>query len=284
MSPLFSPAFSASAANHLSKQGAVARSKTVITNLRGNDSRKGLGHEGQMRASEAFSKALEQIALQINREEAFIADFLQITDSAISYADYMDLDSYFKRQANKVLNKGMSPATVKLHRSALDLIFGFLAGELKDWVEGAMQRERMHIFGTVATCEHFLKEAQAGNSMFFMNLMEKLHQRLQMMLDHFISDQVKTIEATKLTLKKRTGVIYFVRHFPGFVETIESQLVGCEDLDVRRTADVAYERIANSIFDTLTRMAKADHSDAIGGTEDKGQLNYFVIMIGMWCF
>lgn len=110
--------------------------------------------------------------------------------------------------------------------------------------------------------------------------MDKLHQRVQMTLDRFLNDQVKVIEATKLTVKKRTGIVYFVRHFPAFVESIEAQLVGCEDLDVRKTADNAYERIANTIFDTLTTMAKQDRSDAGGGGDDKSQLNYLIIMIG----
>lgn len=136
--------FAAAAAGHVSKQSAVARSKTVITNLRGGGDKK-RAQEGEMRASEAFAKALEQVALQISREEAFIADFLQITDSVITYADYMDLDHYFRRQATKFISKGPSPAIARLHSSALDLIFGFVGGELKDWVEGALQRERMWV-------------------------------------------------------------------------------------------------------------------------------------------
>ena len=92
---------------------------------------------------QALDKALQSIAVQLGREEAFIADFLHITDSMLTYADYMDLDSYFRRQAVRYTTKGMQPATVKLRRSALDLIFGFVSGELKDWIDAALQRDRV---------------------------------------------------------------------------------------------------------------------------------------------
>ncbi len=55
----------------------------------------------------------------------------------------MDLDSYFRRVAGRHIAKGLQPATVKLQRSALELIFGFLGKEIKDWVDGALQREQM---------------------------------------------------------------------------------------------------------------------------------------------
>lgn len=87
--------------------------------------------------------ALQTIAIQLGREEAFISDFLHITDSMLTYADYMDLDSYFRRQAVRYTTKGFQPPTVKLRRSALDLIFGFVSGELKDWVDAALQRDRV---------------------------------------------------------------------------------------------------------------------------------------------
>jgi hypothetical protein len=86
---------------------------------------------------------LQAIAIQLGREEAFISDFLHITDSMLTYADYMDLDSYFRRQAVKYATKGMQPATQKLRRSALDLIFGFVSGEVKEWIDKALSRDRV---------------------------------------------------------------------------------------------------------------------------------------------
>lgn len=57
---------------------------------------------------------------------------------------------------------------------------------------------------------------------------------------------------------------------------IESQLGGADGLEIRGNVDAAYERIVQSMFDCLKQMAKMDGEQA----EDKGQLNYHVILIG----
>ena len=84
---------------------------------------------------------LEQIAPMIYREEDFIADFLQINDAALTFADYMSLDNYFRRQAARWA--GLSQATMKLVRGAMDLIFGFLPMELKGWLDNALARDSL---------------------------------------------------------------------------------------------------------------------------------------------
>jgi len=56
---------------------------------------------------------------------------------------------------------------------------------------------------------------------------------------------------------------------------VESQLVGADALEIRGNVDAAYERIVQSMFDCLKQMAKLDGEQG----EDKGQLNYHVILI-----
>ena len=82
---------------------------------------------------------LECIAPMVYGEGEFIADFLQINDAALTFADYMGLENYFRRQAARFA--GLSQATLKLVRGALDLIFGFLPTELKAWLDGAMSKD-----------------------------------------------------------------------------------------------------------------------------------------------
>ena len=74
-------------------------------------------------------------------EEDFIADFLQINDAALTFADYMGLENYFRRQAAR--NAGLSQATMKLVRGAMDLIFGFLPLELKSWLDNALEKDQL---------------------------------------------------------------------------------------------------------------------------------------------
>ena len=90
---------------------------------------------------QAFGLVLEQLAPQIYREDDFITDFLQINDAALTFADYMGLDNYFRRQAARAA--GLSQSTAKLVRGAMDLIFGFLAAELKAWLDNALAKDSM---------------------------------------------------------------------------------------------------------------------------------------------
>jgi exocyst complex component 1 len=70
-------------------------------------------------------------------------------------------------------------------------------------------------------------------------------------------------------------VVHFIKHFPIYVGRVESQLIGADTLEIRQSVDGAYERIVQSMFDSLKHMAKMNGED-----EDKGQLNYHVILIG----
>ena len=86
---------------------------------------------------------------------------------------------------------------------------------------------------------------------------------------------MKNIERTKLSSKKRNGVAYFVKYFSTYASRIEQQLIGANGLEIRTSVDSAYEKIVQTMFDSLKQIAKLD-----GEGEDKGQLNYHVILIG----
>ncbi|KAK0478326.1 exocyst complex component Sec3-domain-containing protein [Armillaria novae-zelandiae] len=228
--------------------------------------------DGTMRSSEVLSLALEQIAPAIYHEEEFMTDFLQINDAALTFADYMGLDNYFRRQAAR--SASVSQTTMKLVRGALDLIFSFLPSELKTWLDNALAKDKAQIFGLIACLERFLADADDRGNNFFVGLLEKQHTRLKGLLDRHVNEQIQGVERTKLTSKKRKGVVPFVRLFPGYIGRVESQLLGTDGLEVRTIVDGAYERIVDTMFECLKQMAKMD-----GEGEDKGQLNYHVILI-----
>ncbi|KZT54682.1 hypothetical protein CALCODRAFT_377065 [Calocera cornea HHB12733] len=231
---------------------------------------------GELKASDAFTRALSQISTQITREEEFLADFLQIHDFALTFADYMKLENYYRRQAAGYAN--LSQGTIKLVREGMDLIFGFLPGELKLWVEAAMRRDNLQLPGMIFALERLLQEVEDAGKAFFHRLLEKQHRRMYQMYDRMIDEQIKGIEQTKLTTKKRAGAAHFIKYFPVFVSKIEAQLVGSDGMEIRNKVDDSYERLVTAMFDCLQQMAKLDGGDS-QSAEDKGQLNYHVIMI-----
>jgi len=86
---------------------------------------------------------LEGVVPQVCREEEFIADFLQINDAALTFADYMTLENYFRRQAAR--SAGLSQSSTKLIRGAMDLMFGFLPPSLKSWIDAALAKDNMFV-------------------------------------------------------------------------------------------------------------------------------------------
>ncbi|KAI0085410.1 exocyst complex component Sec3-domain-containing protein [Irpex rosettiformis] len=249
----------------------VRRAGTVVRSPLERKERKGAA-DGDMHAADAFALALERIAPMVYSEEDFIADFLQINDAALTFADYMGLENYFRRQAAR--DAGLSQATMKLVRGAMDLIFGFLPLELKSWLDNALEKDQLQIVGMIACIEKFLTDAEERGNAFFLEVLEKQHSRMKGIYERRVNEQIKSVEDTKLTSKKRSGPTQFIRYFPTYVGRVETQLVGANTLEIRQVVDASYDKIVQAMFSALKQMAKLD-----GEGEDKGQLNYHVILI-----
>lgn len=68
-----------------------------------------------------------------------------------------------------------------------------------------------------------------------------------------------------------------MKYFSNYAGRIEQQLIGANELEIRTSVDSAYEKIVQTMFDSLKQIAKLNGE---GDSEDKGQLNYHVILIG----
>lgn len=98
--------------------------------------------QGEVTGNEAFQRLLSQIMPLVIREQSFIADFLHINDNAVTFADYMDLEPYFRRRAAALFAYSTSGPLREI-KGALDLIFGFLAPEWQAFTDLALQRDKM---------------------------------------------------------------------------------------------------------------------------------------------
>jgi len=92
---------------------------------------------------EALGRALEQTMPHVLTEQGFIADFLHINDldASITFADYMQLEAFFRRGATTYL--ASQQGKLKDIRQAMELVFGFLEGEIKDWIDGVVRNDPM---------------------------------------------------------------------------------------------------------------------------------------------
>ncbi|GAA5835794.1 hypothetical protein JCM9279_004648 [Rhodotorula babjevae] len=237
--------------------------------------------DGKLTGSEAFAQALQQVTPHLAREQGFISDFLHINplDASITFADYMSLETFFRRGATSYLAQQAQKGQLRDIRSAMEVVFGFLEGEMRDWIDAVLQKDSAQIVGILAVLDRFVLRTDEGNNEFFKRVLQKQYQRSLLALERSCKEQIRNIEQTKLTLKKRKGVVPFVRVFPLFVARIEAQLDGADSLNIRQVIDGHYERIVASIFDCLQQMAKMDGEGQGTQGEGKDQLNYHVILI-----
>lgn len=122
-----------------------------------------------------------------------------------------------------------------------------------------------------------------SNQDYLNNIIQKIQSSLEGRFGKFVEDQIRAIEETKVKIKKRKGVISFVRIFPNFAASVESMLIGVDtSSSVRRTVDSEYDRIIRSMFDSLKVIARenpATLTNTGADPEDKEALNYHILLI-----
>jgi hypothetical protein len=145
-----------------------------------------------------------------------------------------------------------------------------------------------------------MADMSQSNQDFLNNVLQKLHGNLEAKFKKFVDDQIRAIEETKVKIKKRKGVIHFIRIFPNFTTAVENMLASTDpSLPVRRMVDREYDRILKSMFDSLKVIARENpalgalpvsssaastltHStttSAVADPEDKEALNFHILLI-----
>lgn len=144
--------------------------------------------------------------------------------------------------------------------------------------------------GVLFALESKLSELEETNQDFLTSTLTKIHGRLINEFTHFIDEQLRGIEVTKVKIKKRRGVIAFMKTFPYFSASIESKLPKprADTHEIRQTVNDVYHRINKSMFESLKVIANDSPAATIGhkiqgpvggDTEDKEILNYHILLI-----
>jgi hypothetical protein len=81
---------------------------------------------------------MTEIVGQIVTEDDFINAFLHLADQESTFADYMQLDTYFRRQATRHASRN-NPSLAQIARSVMDLMFGFVDGALQHWCSDTLK-------------------------------------------------------------------------------------------------------------------------------------------------
>jgi hypothetical protein len=141
--------------------------------------------------------------------------------------------------------------------------------------------------GILGAVDRKLVDIEDSNQDFLTRNLQKIHERLKGLFNRFLDEQIRAIEDTKVKIKKRKGVIAFMKTFPHFSAAIENMLPstsdGGEQLEVRRMVNDAYQRMNKAMFESLKVIAKESPtvmaSQGQGDPEDKEALNYHILLI-----
>ena len=148
--------------------------------------------------------------------------------------------------------------------------------------------------GVLLSLESQLAELEDTNQEFLIQVMSKVHDRVAILFGRFVEEQIHAIEDTKVKIKKRKGVITFIKTFPNFSLTIENMLPPLRNLShpaIRSMVNDAYHKINKAMFESLKFIAKASPTGSRAQTqnqsastgaedpEDKEALNYHILLI-----
>jgi exocyst complex component 1 len=141
--------------------------------------------------------------------------------------------------------------------------------------------------GLLYTIERKQANFEETSQEFLLRTLQKVHISLGTSFTKFVEEQIRGIEETKVKIKKRKGVIAFIKTFPHFSIAIENMLPtpepNSETMEVRYMINDAYTKINRAMWESLNFIAKESpaggQASGSGDPEDKEALNYHILLI-----
>ncbi|KAK8173974.1 exocyst complex component Sec3-domain-containing protein [Phyllosticta citrichinensis] len=274
----------------------VKRSGTLARGLRSSSGEKTKNMSGTLFPFEAFSGALDEMCPLVFTEQNFVVEFFHATSSEnVDFADAVNATPPYQRKGSNLLARRMfepDRAMAKRVIESMESIFGWWQGELQSSADGVVGSDPLQGVGILASLDRKLIELEETNQDFLTKVMQGLQGRISTQFQRFVETQIAAIEDTKVKIKKRKGVIAFIKTFPHFSAAIENMLPAADDperLEVRGLIDEAYQKINKAMFESLKVIAKesptamAAQVPGVSGVgadpEDKEALNYHILHI-----
>ncbi|TKA79960.1 hypothetical protein B0A49_02178 [Cryomyces minteri] len=295
--------FEGSGMSSAARKLTVKRSQTLAKSLRsasGDKTGKGQSLSGNAsHPYETFASVVDETVPLISMEQNFIVDFFHAT--SLENIDFADAVAFAppseRRGTNLYTRKLMEPDRGMARRvgELMEEMFGFWAGDLQNLVEWAIKSDPLQGIGILTTLSHHISVLTETSQEFLSRTFSTLQQRLAGLFARFVDDQIRAIEDTKVKIKKRKGIIMFMRVFPNFSAAIENTYTSAADEDLEGTSEVrvmideAYARINKAMFESLKVIAKETPAimTSQGGMqqgqgpepEDKEALNYHILLV-----
>ena len=267
----------------------VKRTKNVRTDGSSRISSGDKPNDGKVTAYEAFAGALSEMGRMMFVEQNFVVDLFHA--SSLDTQDFVDAvatEPEQRRGGDLIVKKPFDPDRnmAKKVLSVMEEIYSFWPTDLQSLVDWAIKQDALNGVGVLFALESQLAEVEETNQEFLTQAVTKVHDRVATQFARFVDEQVRGIEDTKVKIKKRKGVIAFMKTFPNFSTAIENMLPNTRSLDhlpIRGIVNDAYGRLNKAMFESLKFIAKesptASQATAGGDPEDKEALNYHILLI-----
>ncbi|KAF1935098.1 hypothetical protein EJ02DRAFT_460660 [Clathrospora elynae] len=274
----------------------VKRSQTLARGLRvTSGDKEGKANkatqDGKLHAFDVFARVLEDMGPVLLTEQNFVTEFFHATSTdLVDFPDAVQAaPPETRRGPNLWIRKQFEAdrAMAKHVTGVMEEIFSFWPAEIQSLVDWATKADPLQGVGILCAVDRKLLDIEETNQDFLTRNLQKIHERLQGLFSRFVDEQIRAIEDTKVKIKKRKGVISFMKTFPHFSIAIENMLPppseGGDQLEIRRMVNDAYQRINKAMFESLRVIAKESPtvmaSQGQGDPEDKEALNYHILLI-----
>ena len=148
-------------------------------------------------------------------------------------------------------------------------------------MELATKVDPLQEVGVLCAIEQALSTYEETNQEYITRTLRSMHERLAGLFHKFIDDQIKAIEETKVKVKKRRGIISFMRTFPVFVAAVEdmvpAEFAHNQSPEVRFIINAAYSKLLKD--DPTSSGGARTTAPNSGDPEDKEALNYHILLI-----
>ncbi|KAI4647278.1 uncharacterized protein J4E79_010430 [Alternaria viburni] len=274
----------------------VKRSQTLARGLRSasgdkDGKAKPAAQDGKFHAFNVFARILEDTGPVLLTEQNFITEFFHATSTdSLDFPEAVQAaPPEARRGPNLWIRKQFEAdrAMAKHVTGVMEEIFSFWPSEIQSLVDWATKADPLQGVGILCAVDRKLLDIAETDQDFLTRNLRKIHERLQGLFSRFLDEQIRAIEDTKVKIKKRKGVISFMKTFPHFSVAIENMLPpaseGGDKLEIRDMVDEAYQRINKAMFESLKVIAKESPtvmaSQGQGDPEDKEALNYHILLI-----
>lgn len=275
--------------NSVGRKLTVKRAKTVRSDAGSRVSGE-RPNDGKITAYEAFAGALTETAKMIFVEQNFLVQVFHA--SSIDTQDFIDAIAILPEQrvSKDLLVKKPFDSDRDMARRVsgyMEDIFAQWPSDIQNLVDWAMKQDPLNAVGLLFALESQLSEVEETNQEFLSQAISRIHDRLATQFTRFIEEQVRGIEDTKVKIKKRRGLIVFIKVFPNFAFALENMLPPTRSLDhlsIRSMVNDGYTSINKAMFESLKFIAKEFPGTSTGNTgsgdpEDKEALNHHILLI-----